>query len=76
MLQFRWETFNTFNHPQWGMNSAGTPGINAGCDGQTPPGSPCGPATLPDGTTINRTNGQVNAAYPARIMQFGLKFIF
>ena len=75
-LQFRWETFNTFNHPQWGMNSAGTPGINAGCDGQTPPGSPCGPATLPDGTTINRNNGQVSAAWPARIMQFGLKFIF
>jgi hypothetical protein len=72
-LQFRWETFNTFNHPQWGF---GYPAVNAGCDPLTPPGSPCGPATLPDGTTINRTNGQVNSAWPPRIMQFGLKFIF
>jgi hypothetical protein len=72
-LQFRWETFNTFNHPQWGF---GYPAVNAGCDPLTPPGSPCGPATLPDGTTINRNNGQVSAAWPARIMQFGLKFIF
>ncbi|HEV2495324.1 MAG TPA: hypothetical protein VG204_19885 [Terriglobia bacterium] len=69
-LQFRWETFNTFNHPQWG--SFGGPAVNAGCDSQTPPGSPCGPAMLPDGTPINLRNGQVNAAWPARIMQFGL----
>jgi hypothetical protein len=72
-LQFRWETFSTFNHPQWGF---GSPSVNAGCDPLTPPGSPCGPATLPGGTTINRSNGQVNAAWPARIMQFGLKFMF
>jgi hypothetical protein len=72
-LQFRWETFNSFNHPQWGF---GSPSVNAGCGPLTPPGSPCGPATLPDGTTINRYNGQVNAAWPPRIMQFGLKLIF
>jgi hypothetical protein len=61
-LQFRWETFNTFNHPQWMW-------INAGCSDLTPPGEPCG-------GDINRGNGQVNAAWPSRIMQFGLKFLF
>jgi hypothetical protein len=33
-LQFRLETFNTFNHPQW--NS-----INAGCSGSIGFGQPC-----------------------------------
>jgi hypothetical protein len=61
-LQFRWETFNTFNHPQWMW-------INAGCSDLTPPGEPCG-------GDVNRGNGQVNAAWPSRIMQFGLKFLF
>ncbi|MBZ5542587.1 MAG: hypothetical protein LAO07_02770, partial [Acidobacteriia bacterium] len=67
-LQFRWETFNTFNHPQWG--SFGASAINAGCSSLTPPGAPCGDAEN------NLRNGQVNAAWPARIMQFGLKFLF
>ncbi len=72
-LEFRWETFNTFNHPQWGFGSSA---VNVGCDSKTPPGSPCGPATLPDRTPINVRNGQVNAAWPARIMQFALKLMF
>jgi hypothetical protein len=77
-LEFRWETFNTFNHPQWGFAplASGSYAVNAGCDPQTPPGSPCGPATLSDGTPINLRNGEVNAAWPARIMQLGLKVIF
>ena len=62
-IQFRWETFNTFNHPQWN-------GVNAGCGGNTPPGTPC------SGETNNYGNGEINSAWPARIMQFGLKFVF
>jgi hypothetical protein len=62
-LQFRWETFNTFNHPQWQY-------FNAGCSDLTPPGAPCAD---PEN---NLRNGQVNSAWPSRIMQFGLKFLF
>jgi hypothetical protein len=62
-IEFRWETFNTFNHPQWR-------GVNAGCNSSTPAGAPC------SGETYNYGNGEVNSAWPARIMQFGLKFIF
>jgi hypothetical protein len=61
-IQFRWETFNTFNHPQWS-------GINLFCSGQTPPGGPCNDSN-------NIGNAEVSSAYPPRIMQFGLKFIF
>ncbi|HXX24121.1 MAG TPA: carboxypeptidase-like regulatory domain-containing protein [Terriglobia bacterium] len=62
-IQFRWETFNTFNHPQWS-------GVNASCGGGTPPGTPC------SGITNNLGNAEVASAFPPRIMQFGLKFIF
>lgn len=62
-VQFRLETFNTFNHPQWS-------GINIGCGSQTPAGQPC------SGNENNLGNGEVNSAWPARIMQLGLKFIF
>jgi hypothetical protein len=61
-LQFRWETFNTFNHPQWEY-------ANAGCSGATTPGQPCTGAQ-------NIGNGEVGAAWPPRIMQFGLKLIW
>ncbi len=73
-MQFRWETFNTFNHPQWKY-------VNAGCDGSpnvdgSPAfGRPCADMTIA-GTRFNAGNGQINTAWPARIMQLGLKFIF
>jgi hypothetical protein len=69
VLQFRWETFNTFNHLQW-------QGVNIFCNGNpnadgTPAfGRPCG------GHEYNLGNGQVNSAWPSRIMQFGLKLMF
>ncbi len=61
-LQFRWETFNTFNHPQWSS-------VNLFCSDQTLPGKPCnGPNNI--------GNGEVSTAYQPRIMQFGLRFTF
>jgi hypothetical protein len=68
-LQFRWETFNTFNHPQW-------QNVNLSCNGSPNPdrspafGRPCG------GHEYNLHNGQVSSAWPARIMQFALKLMF
>jgi hypothetical protein len=61
-LQFRWETFNTFNHPQWKY-------VNIGCSGATAPGQPC---SGPD----NIGNGEVSAAWSPRVMQLGLKLLF
>ncbi|HUI41275.1 MAG TPA: carboxypeptidase-like regulatory domain-containing protein [Terriglobia bacterium] len=61
-LQFRWETFNTFNHTQYG-------GVNIGCSGLTPAGAPC---TGPN----NIGNGEIGYARSPRIMQLGMKFIF
>ncbi len=65
-FQFRLETFNTFNHPQWVT-------INAGCGGQTPFGSPCTDTGL---NSANYQNGQVNGARSPRLVQVGLKFTF
>jgi hypothetical protein len=62
-VQFRLESFNTFNHPQWN-------GVNIGCGSQTPAGQPC------SGNQNNLGNGEVNSAWPSRILQLGLKFIF
>ncbi len=78
-MQFRWESFNTFNHPQWGGPngvSFGNHGIGGGCngspynDGRAAFGRPCG------GHTYNLGNGQVGAAWAPRQMQFALKLIF
>ncbi len=65
-FQFRLETFNTFNHPQWAY-------INAGCGGQTPFGSPCTDTGL---NSANYQNGQVSGARSPRLVQVGLKFTF
>ena len=62
-LQFRLETFNTFNHPQWKF-------INASCGGGTPFGAPC------SGVANNLGNGEVNGAWAPRNVQLGLKFLF
>jgi hypothetical protein len=61
-MQFRWETFNTFNHPQWNA-------INLSCSGLTTPGTAC------DGGN-NIGNGEVTGAYNPRIMQLGLRLEF
>jgi hypothetical protein len=67
-LQFRLETFNTFNHQQWES-------VNAGCSGTTPFGASCGENSS-SLSSANYQNGEVSGARPPRIMQLGLKFIF
>ncbi len=62
-LQFRFETFNTFNHTQWNN-------INAGCGGSTPFGSPC------SGIANNYGMGEVSGAWTPRVLQFAMKFTF
>jgi hypothetical protein len=61
-LQFRLETYNTFNHTQF-------QGIQAGCGGTTPYGAPCSGAQ-------NVGNGMVTSAWAPRQVQLGLKFMF
>ncbi|MGD1156608.1 MAG: carboxypeptidase-like regulatory domain-containing protein [Terriglobia bacterium] len=61
MLQFRLETFNTFNHPQW-------KGIENGCKGKTGFGQTCELNT--------NTPGEVNSDWGPRNVQLGLKLIF
>lgn len=68
-LQFRLETFNTFNHPQWNSVAVGCGGVPNN-DGSPAFGRPCG------GSTYNLGNGEVNGALAPRIMQLALKFIF
>lgn len=66
-LQFRFETFNTWNHPEWS-------GVNTGCSDTVAAGALCGSST--SGKAAPGNMGQVNGAFPARIMQFGLKLQF
>jgi hypothetical protein len=69
-MQFRLETFNTFNHPEF-------QGVNAGCSGSTPLGGSCSPFTAtgaPGGPNVG--DGEVNSTWPQREIQLGLKFIF
>lgn len=62
-LQFRAETFNTFNHTQWGVDP-------------TSQGA-SGPGTSAEGTKVNTsTFGEITSARPPRIIQFGGKVTF
>ena len=61
-LQLRWETFNSFNHPQWSA-------VNLFCSSLTTPGQPCnGPNNI--------GNAEVSNDFGPRVMQLGLKFTF
>jgi hypothetical protein len=69
-LQFRFETFNTWNHAQWQY-------VNAGCSGSTPFGGSCTPFTssgAPGGPNVGE--GEVNGDWGPRNIQLGLKLQF
>jgi hypothetical protein len=68
-LQFRMETFNSFNHPQWKYFNTGCSGA-PNADGSPAFGRSCG------GDQYNPSNGVVNAAWSPRQIQLGLKFTF
>ena len=59
-VQFRFETFNSWNHTQWS-------GVNTGCSDTVGYGQVCGTAG---------NFGQVTSAWSPRIIQLGLKFLF
>ncbi len=59
-LQFRFETFNSFNHAQWRD-------VNTGCSDTVGPGEVCGTAGH---------FGEVTSAWTPRIIQLGLKLTF
>ncbi len=68
-VQFRLETFNSFNHTQW-------LGVNVGCNGNpnndgTPAfGRTCG------GDQFNAGNGEVSGTWDPRQVELGMKFSF
>ena len=82
-FEFRWETFNTFNHTQLDSINGSNPGASGGSGGFV--GMPNTPSTC---ATTSPTTGQtipdptcggflvLNGAHNPRIMQFGLRFQF
>jgi hypothetical protein len=60
-VQFRFETFNSWNHTQWS-------GVNTGCPDTVGYGENCG--------SVSSNFGHVNGAWSPRIIQLGLKFLF
>ncbi len=73
-LQLRLESFNTFNHAQYGVDPSsptaaasgpGTGAVDRNVNDQAAPGS-----------TVNTTFGQVIAARPGRVLQLGAKITF
>ncbi len=69
VLQFRFETFNTFNHPQWNAVNVGCNG-SPNTDGSPAFGRPCG------GAQYNLGNGEVSSDWSPRILQLALKLTF
>jgi len=60
-MQFRFETFNSWNHTQWS-------GVNTGCSDTVGFGESCG--------SVSSNFGQVNGAWSPRVIQLGLKLSF
>jgi hypothetical protein len=75
-FEFRWETFNTFNHTQLDSFSGTNPGGSGGAGGSV--GMGCNPsAALALGSDPTCGGFLVlNGSHLPRIMQFGLRFQF
>lgn len=65
-LQFRFETFNTWNHTQWS-------GVNTGCSDTVAAGALCGGT---GGAAAPSNFGEVNGAWSPRIIQLGMRLSF
>jgi hypothetical protein len=75
-FEFRWETFNTFNHTQLDSFSGTNPGGSGGAGGAISMG--CSPVQALAGGTDPTCGGflVLNGSHNPRIMQFGLRFQF
>jgi Carboxypeptidase regulatory-like domain len=75
-FEFRWETFNTFNHTQLNSFSGTNPGGSGGAGGNI--GMPCSPPSAFASGADPTCSGflVLNGAHNPRIMQFGLRFQF
>ena len=81
-FEFRWETFNTFNHTQLDSFSGTNPGGSGGAGGTI--GMPNTPSTCSTTSSSGQTISDptcggflvLNGAHNSRIMQFGLRFQF
>ena len=75
-LQFRWETFNTFNHTQLDSFSGTNPGGSGGAGGNVSMG--CDPVAAMAAGQDPTCGGflVLNGSHNPRIMQFGLRFQF
>jgi len=76
VLQFRWETFNTFNHPQLNSFSGTNPGGAAGAGGSVSMGCDTGAALASGHDPTCGGFLVLNGSHEPRIMQFGLRFQF
>jgi hypothetical protein len=75
-FEFRWETFNTFNHTQLDSFSGTNPGGSAGAGGSVSMG--CNPVVAQSSGGDPTCGGflVLNGSHLPRIMQFGLRFQF
>ena len=75
-LEFRWETFNTFNHTQLDSFSGTNPGGSAGAGGSVSMGCDTTAALNSGGDPTCGGFLVLNGSHNPRIMQFGLRFQF
>ena len=72
-LQLRLETFNTFNHVEFGGNTSNPSTSNAGVNNTI--GGFAGPGIAPDAANVGNS-GKFNSARDPRQIQLGAKFYF